>query len=141
MTPKNETRKQTMKTRYDDIPAYITKDGSEIRELLHPNQHGVQHQSLAEAIIPPGTKTLRHRHLLTEEIYHCTAGHGLMTLADTVFEIAAGDSIPIPPGTAHCVETLGNEPLHILCCCSPAYSHADTELLESPVDNASLAAS
>jgi hypothetical protein len=25
-----------MKSRYADIPAYITKDGSEIRELMHP---------------------------------------------------------------------------------------------------------
>ena len=25
-----------MKTRYADIPAYVTKDGSVIRELLHP---------------------------------------------------------------------------------------------------------
>ena len=120
-----------MKTRYGDIPAYITKDGSEIRELIHPIPHGVRHQSLAEAIVPPGAKTLLHRHHRTEEIYHVTSGTGLMTLGEELLEVSAGDSVPIPPGTAHCIEALGNEPLHILCCCSPAYSHEDTELLDA----------
>lgn len=120
-----------MKTRYGDIPAYITKDSSEIRELIHPIQHGVRNQSLAEAIVSPGAKTLRHRHHCTEEIYHVTSGTGLMTLGEELLEVSVGDSVPIPPGTAHCIEALGNEPLHILCCCSPAYSHEDTELLDA----------
>ena len=45
-----------MKTRYADIPAYVTKDGSVIRELLHPDHHGNRQQSLAEATVPPGGK-------------------------------------------------------------------------------------
>jgi mannose-6-phosphate isomerase-like protein (cupin superfamily) len=52
-----------------------------------------------------------------------------MTLGDEVFAIAAGDSILIAPGTAHRVANTGHEALRILCCCAPAYSHADTELL------------
>ena len=28
-----------MKTTYQDAPPYVTKDGSEIRELLHPAAH------------------------------------------------------------------------------------------------------
>ncbi|AXS79890.1 cupin domain-containing protein [Dechloromonas sp. HYN0024] len=119
----------TLKTVRNETIPYITKDGSEIRELLHPAQHAVRHQSLAEAVIPPGTKTLLHRHGVTEEIYHVTRGAGRMTLAAETFVIAPGDSIPIPPGSAHCVENTGAEALHILCCCAPAYSHEDTELL------------
>lgn len=122
-----------MKTRYADIPAYVTKDGSVIRELLHPDVHGTCHQSLAEAIVPAGKRTLLHRHRLTEEIYHVTAGQGRMRLGGEVFSVEAGDSILIPPGTPHCIEASGDAPLHILCCCSPAYSHADTELLEGEV--------
>ena len=60
----------TPHTRYADIPAYVTKDGSVIRELMHPQQHGGRAQSLAEATVPPGTRTLLHRHALTEELYH-----------------------------------------------------------------------
>lgn len=112
-----------------EVSPYITKDGSEIRELLHPAHHAVRNQSLAEASVPPGTITLLHRHHVTEEIYHVTHGCGLMTLGEAVFPIAVGDSILIPPGTPHCVENTGQAALRILCCCAPAYSHADTELL------------
>jgi mannose-6-phosphate isomerase-like protein (cupin superfamily) len=119
------------KTPLSEAVPYITKDGSEIRELLHPSQHPVSHQSLAEAVVPPGTSTQLHRHRLTEEIYHVTRGNGLMTLGDSRFAIGPGDSIPIAPGTPHRVENTGDQALHILCCCAPAYSHDDTELLDT----------
>lgn len=118
-----------MKTRYRDIPAYVTKDGSTIRELLHPAQHGNRHQSLAEATVPAGTRTRLHRHRRTEELYHVTAGAGRMTLGAEEFDVAAGDTVLIPPGTPHCIAALGESALVILCCCSPAYAHDDTELL------------
>ena len=117
------------RSRLSEVAAYITKDGSEIRELLHPATHAVRNQSLAEAVIPPGTTTLLHRHRQSEEIYHVTRGRGLMTLDDSQFAIETGDSILIRPGTAHCVSNDGDDPLHILCCCAPAYAHEDTELL------------
>lgn len=117
------------RSRLSDVAAYITKDGSEIRELLHPSTHAVRNQSLAEAVIPPGTTTLLHRHRHSEEIYHVTQGRGRMTLGDTQFVIEPGDSILIVPGTAHCVSNDGEVPLRILCCCAPAYAHEDTELL------------
>jgi mannose-6-phosphate isomerase-like protein (cupin superfamily) len=120
-----------MKTRYADIPAYVTRDGSEIRELMHPSLHGGKKQSLAEATVPAGARTLLHRHGITEEIYHVTSGSGRMTLGNESFDVVAGDSVLIAPGTAHCIEATGAVPLRILCCCSPAYAHEDTELLES----------
>lgn len=118
-----------MHTRYADIPAYITKDGSEIRELLHPDRHGARNQSLAKAIVHPGQRTQLHRHILSQEIYHITAGTGLMTLGDSQFPVSVGDTILIPPGTPHCIEATGIGNLHIFCCCSPAYSHDDTNLI------------
>jgi mannose-6-phosphate isomerase-like protein (cupin superfamily) len=121
-----------MKTRYSDIPAFITKDGSTIRELMHPGHHGNRHQSLAEATVPPGGKTQLHRHIQTEEIYHITRGTGAMTLGDECINVRAGDSILIPPGTPHCIENAGENDLVILCCCAPAYSDEDTELLSIP---------
>ncbi len=119
-----------MKTRYTEIPVYTTKDGSEIRELMHPAVHGNRLQSLAEATVAPGCRTLRHRHALTEELYHVTSGRGLMILGEARFEVGAGDTVHIAPGTPHCIEALGEESLTILCCCTPPYSHEDTELLE-----------
>ncbi len=120
-----------MKTSRDAIGPYITKDGTEIRELLHPAQHGAKNQSLAEALVPAGGTTLLHRHQVTEEIYHVTGGTGVMTLGAEKFPIGPGDSVLIPPGTPHCVANTGKTALVILCCCAPAYSHEDTVLLDA----------
>lgn len=119
----------TVNTHYDDIAAFETKDGSEIRELMHPGTHANAAQSLAEARVPSGQCTRRHRHHNSEELYHVTQGRGLMTLGDNEFEIGPGDTVAILPGTAHCVSNIGTDTLTILCCCSPPYSHEDTELL------------
>jgi mannose-6-phosphate isomerase-like protein (cupin superfamily) len=123
-----------MKTEYGRLPVYVTKDGSTIRELMHPGLHDNRNQSLAEAVVAPGARTLLHRHRAAEEIYHVTRGAGRMTLGGRTLELRAGDSVCIAPGTPHCVENVGDEPLHILCCCAPAYSHADTELLDAPAE-------
>ena len=118
-----------MQTRYPDVPAYVTRDGSTIRELMHPALHGNRLQSLAEATVDAGSRTQLHRHALTEELYHVTAGSGIMTLGDSLLKVGVGDTVLIPPGTPHRIEATGAEPLRILCCCSPPYSHDDTELL------------
>ena len=118
-----------VRTRYPDIPVYETLDGSEIRELMHPAVHGNVNQSLAEARVSPGQSTLRHYHRESEEIYHVTQGEGWMTLGEARFPIAPGDTVLIPPGTAHQLEANLLGPLCLLCCCSPAYRHEDTFLL------------
>jgi mannose-6-phosphate isomerase-like protein (cupin superfamily) len=118
-----------MKTRRADIAAYETRDGSEIRELMHPAQHGNRLQSLAEATVPRGTRTRLHQHHQTEELYYILTGSGQMTLGAEQFMVEPGDTVLIPPGTAHCIEADSVEAITMLCCCSPAYSHDDTELL------------
>lgn len=119
-----------IRSRLADIPAYVTKDGSSIRELMHPEVQGNARQSLAEAIVPAGGATVLHRHRDSEELYHILSGSGRMTLGAAEFAVCAGDTVLIPPGTAHCLRNDGGEPLRLLCACSPAYRHADTELLE-----------
>ena len=61
---------------YQTVQPYITKDGSLIRELVHPSVIAGANQSLAEATIPPGGKTMLHQHRTCQEIYHITAGSG-----------------------------------------------------------------
>ncbi len=118
-----------MKTEYAHVTAFVTKDGSEIRELMHPAQHDNRNQSLAEAIVAPGQTTRLHWHGQSEELYHITAGHGRMTLGEQQFDVGPGQTICIPPGTPHCIANTGTELLRILCCCAPPYAHDDTELL------------
>jgi mannose-6-phosphate isomerase-like protein (cupin superfamily) len=120
--------KRVIKTTYNEIQPYITKDGAMIRELMHPEVQGNSNQSLAEATIAPGTATTLHRHHISEEIYHFTGGKGQMTLGDETFEVARGDTVCLPPGTLHRLKNTGKEPLTVLCCCAPAYSPDDTEL-------------
>ncbi len=113
---------------YRDIVPYTTRDGSTIRELMHPDLHGNRAQSLAEAIVAPGARTRRHRHLTSEEIYHFLRGCGTLQIEDTSLSVKAGDTALIPSGRWHRVINAGAEDLVFLCCCSPAYAHADTEL-------------
>jgi mannose-6-phosphate isomerase-like protein (cupin superfamily) len=112
-----------------EVPVYITKDGSTIRELMHPAMHGNVNQSLAEDCVPPGGATLLHRHGESEELYFVLAGTGRMTLGDAEFSVAPGDTILIPPGTPHRLHNEGGETLRLLCACAPAYRHEDTELV------------
>ena len=116
-------------TEYRKIEPYTTKDGATVRELMHPNLHGNSNQSLAEAAIPPGTSTALHRHHKSEEIYHVTEGSGVMTLGEERFRVWVGDTICIPPGTPHRIENTSKMSFKVLCCCTPPYSHDDTELL------------
>jgi len=116
-------------THYADINEFITKDGSQIRELMHPLHHAVNHQSFAEAIVPADTETQLHKHHLSEEIYYITQGEGLMILGDKELSVCAGDTICIHPNTAHNIKNTGTVDLKIICCCSPAYFDDDTELL------------
>jgi mannose-6-phosphate isomerase-like protein (cupin superfamily) len=118
------------KSEYEKIQPYITKDGSIIRELMHPFVHLNRNQSLAEAIIPQGATTHLHKHLSSEEIYHVTSGSGTITVGGEQFEIKEGDTVFIPPRTAHNVKNTGAVLLKILCACAPPYSHGDTELIQ-----------
>ena len=113
----------------DNLASYITRDGSEIKELMHPDKHGNKNQSLAEAIVKPGCSTLLHLHHKSEELYYITQGKGIIYLGETTESVYRGHVICIPPNTPHKIENTGHENLTILCCCSPAYSHNDTELL------------
>ncbi len=74
----------------NDVPPFITKDGSEIRELLAHRNSAIRHQSLAEARVPAGGSTQEHRHLKTEEIYYITHGRGRIRIEGEVREIKTG---------------------------------------------------
>ena len=88
-----------------------------------------RNQSLAEATVPPGGETEEHYHRTSEEIYFFTHGSGRMRLGDEEREVAAGDTVVIAPGIPHKLWNTGDEPLRLLCCCAPPYSHDDTYLI------------
>jgi len=116
--------------RLEDRTPFITADGSSIRELAGVPTGNASNQSLAEATVPPGGATIEHYHRTSEEIYLFTQGVGRMRLGDQEGPVRAGDAVVIAPGTRHKLLNTGPEPLVLLCCCAPAYSHDDTVLLE-----------
>ncbi|MBI1903079.1 MAG: cupin domain-containing protein [Planctomycetia bacterium] len=116
-------------TNLDRVPAFTTKDGSEIRELLAHRNSCIARQSLAEARLPAGGRTAPHFHRRTEEIYYILAGTGRMTIGEEERDVGPGDAIAIPPGAVHTIENTGGGALRFLCCCAPAYEHEDTVLI------------
>jgi mannose-6-phosphate isomerase-like protein (cupin superfamily)/ketosteroid isomerase-like protein len=119
----------------DRVEAFTTKDGSEIRELAGIPTGNSENQSLAEATVPAGGETEEHYHRSSEEIYLFTSGRGRLRLGDDETEVEAGDTVVIAPGTRHKLWNTGDEPLRLLCCCAPPYSHEDTVLVESSRGN------
>jgi mannose-6-phosphate isomerase-like protein (cupin superfamily) len=113
-----------------DMPAFTTKDGSEIRELLAYRNSAIRNQSLAEARLPVGAATQEHYHPKAEEIYFITAGAGRMRIEGEIRDVKTGDAIAIPPGQKHKLWNTGTETLKLLCCCAPAYEHSDTIITE-----------
>jgi len=116
--------------RLEDREPFITADGSTIRELAGVPTGNASQQSLAEATVPRGGETIEHFHRTSEEIYLFTSGMGRMRLGDHESDVRAGDVVVIAPGVRHKLVNVGSDPLVLLCCCSPAYSHEDTVLVE-----------
>lgn len=130
----------TVISQRQDAKPFTTRDGSTIRELMHPSASPVRAQSLAEASVAPGATTTLHLHRQTEELYHILAGSGRMQLDAERFDVHVGDTVLIPPGTPHCIHNPGPTDLLFLCCCAPAYDDADTVLLDAEEHAASQAA-
>ena len=114
----------------NSVPAFTTKDGSEIRELLAHRNSLIKNQSLAEARVAPGLYTQPHYHPLTEEIYYILSGTGEMTIDSETKTVGPGDAVAIAPGAVHTIYNSGRETLLFLCCCAPCYEHHDTILLD-----------
>jgi len=113
-----------------DQPPFITKDGSEIRELLAHRNSAIRNQSLAEARLSAGCSTQEHYHPRTEEIYYFTHGTGKIRIEGETREVRPGDAIAILPGRKHKLWNTGAEVMRLLCCCAPAYEHSDTVITE-----------
>jgi mannose-6-phosphate isomerase-like protein (cupin superfamily) len=112
------------------VPAFTTKDGSEIRELLAYRNSVIRKQSLAEARLPVGGATQEHYHPRCEEIYYITHGMGKIRIEGELRDVKPGDAIAIPPGQKHKLWNIGDETLRLLCCCAPAYEDSDTIITE-----------
>lgn len=115
----------------NEVPAFVTKDTSEIREILAYRNSGIRNQSLAEARLYPGQSTEEHYHPKTEEIYYITHGQGKIRVNGEYRDVTVGDAIGMHPGDRHKIWNTGTDVLRFLCCCAPCYEHEDTIITEA----------
>ena len=112
--------------------AYLTKDLSLVRELLHPAAAELRHldlgMSLAEAVVEESALTASHRHEGFDEIYYCLEGAGVLYLGGEEHEFFPHSFYLIPRGTPHHLKAITR--LRLLCVCAPGYTHEDTIVLE-----------
>src|SRR5271155_5328544 len=104
---------------YAQMQPFVTLDGSEIREWAGAVSAPARNQSLAEATIPVGGATTEHLHRVSEELYLVTAGNGRLVMGGEQRMLERGDCALIPPATPHKLFNVGDEPLRIVCACSP----------------------
>jgi mannose-6-phosphate isomerase-like protein (cupin superfamily) len=115
----------------NNVRPFITKDSSEIRELLASRNSPLKNLSLAEAIVFPGESTFLHYHTESEEIYYICQGKGVVEVSNETQPIKPLDAIAIPARKKHRITNTGKEPLVFLCSCSPEYYHETTVLVEN----------
>lgn len=115
--------------RTGEIGAFTASDGTRIRELLHPERHGVEMgSSVAHATLPPGARSRSHR-LKNTEIYYILEGTGTMHVGDESSDVGPGDAIYIPPMSVQYIENKGDGDLTFLCIVDPAWRAEDDEPL------------
>ncbi|PSB17164.1 cupin domain-containing protein [filamentous cyanobacterium CCP1] len=109
----------------NDCSEFIAGDGTQLRELLHPDKQPLQlRYSLAHAIVPPGQTSLPHS-LKTSEVYYILAGSGEMHIDDESQPVEPGDAVYIPPNARQFIRNNGSVPLVFICIVDPAWRKED----------------
>ena len=115
----------------EDCTEFIAGDKTLLREILHPDKHGVQSKySLAWFKVLPNQKTTKHS-LKTSEVYFIISGTGKMHINDKKFDVGTNDTIYIPPNSVQFIENLSKkEEIVALCIVDPAWRKENEEIYE-----------
>lgn len=116
--------------------AIAAGDGSELRELLHPERDPVAlGYSLAHATVKPGRATLPHA-LSRTEVYYIVEGRGIVHVGDEAQPVRAGHAVHVPPGTVQWIENTGKVGLAFLCIVHPPWvPECEVEHKQEPPGN------
>lgn len=108
-----------------DCEEFIAGDGTQLRQLLHPDKQPIElRYSLAHAVVPVGQTSIPHS-LTTSEVYYILSGTGEMQIADEVQTVEPGDAVYIPPRARQFIRNSGTEPLVFICMVDPAWRKED----------------
>jgi mannose-6-phosphate isomerase-like protein (cupin superfamily) len=109
---------------------FIAGDGTQLRELLHPDKQPLElRYSLAHAIVPVGQTSTPHS-LKTSEVYYILSGKGEMHIDGEAQMVEPGDAVYIPPNARQFIRNLGEEPLVFICIVDPAWRKEDETVYE-----------
>lgn len=113
-----------------DCPEFVAGDGTQLRELLHPDKQDLAlRYSLAHAILPVGQVSTPHA-LTTSEVYYILAGQGEMTIDGETSPVEPGDAVYIPPHARQHLCNTGDRPLVFICLVDPAWRQEDETVFE-----------
>jgi mannose-6-phosphate isomerase-like protein (cupin superfamily) len=111
-------------------PTAIAPDGAEIRSLVDREQ-GARRLSVAEGLVPAGTRTAKVYHqTVYEEVWYFLRGQGTFHLhapgaaSEEALPVAPGDAILVPPRHGFWVENTGGDDLVFLLSGSPPWPGA-----------------
>lgn len=114
-----------------DCPEFVAGDGTQLRELLHPDKQAIDlRYSLAHAVVPVGQVSTPHA-LTTSEVYYILSGQGEMHIDDETHPVELGDAVYIPPQARQYISNTGDCPLVFICLVDPAWRPEDETIFEA----------
>ena len=112
------------------LPAFLAGDLTQIKELLHPKNDGIElSYSLALATLEADESSLPHRLVKSSEVYFLLEGNGEMHLDEQEKEVTAGDLVFIPANALQFIKNTGVGRLSFLCIVSPPWSPEEEVIL------------
>lgn len=113
-----------------DCPEFIAGDGTQLRELLHPDKQAIAlRYSLAHAVVPVGQVSTPHA-LTTSEVYYILAGRGEISINGETSPVDPGDAVYIPPQACQHIRNTGDSPLVFICLVDPAWQQEDETVFD-----------
>jgi mannose-6-phosphate isomerase-like protein (cupin superfamily) len=107
---------------------FTAGDRTHLREIIDPRLVPGLRYSIAHASLDPGQASQLHL-LLSSEVYHIVSGEGVMHIAGEEAEVAAGDTIYVPPGAQQFIRNTGDGQLVFLCIVDPAWRAEDEQVI------------
>jgi mannose-6-phosphate isomerase-like protein (cupin superfamily) len=89
--------------------------GAAFTSLATPSVGGSADTAVWEVRLAPGHAPTPHQ-LTRHEVFVIISGSGTATLADSDLELAAGDTLVVPPQTRFAIQASGEDDLVALCC-------------------------
>lgn len=113
-----------------DEKQFNAGDQTLLRELLHPQNDSLNlPYSLAHAELAPGSCSLPHRLVGSDELYYFLNGEGRLHVDDEAFEVKPGTLVLVPANAKQHLENTSQGQLTFLCIVSPPWSEGE-EVIE-----------